>query len=166
VRRTLRISSLLALFICVSGCSEGRYGLEIVFDDTVVPADVRHIEVLATEGQCPLPAALLAGAAPTGTIVGGVGLSQSQAGALDALGDLPPGTYALYARGFDASCAAIAAGCSVYAVKRGGSGTLVVTLTETTPMQLCTGGGICNDGACDSPTRAPSTTAASRSMPV
>ena len=49
------------------------------------------------------------------------------------------------------SCAAIAAGCSVYAVKRGGSGTLVVTLTETNPMQLCTGGGICNDGACDRP---------------
>lgn len=149
MRRTHSRWSFLGIAIVASACSSGRYDLELRFDDTVTPSDVRHIEVLASEGQCPSPNELLAGVAPTGTIVAGVGLSQSQSNDLGRLGDLPRGTYALYARGFDASCQAIAAGCSVYSVKAGDARTLVVTLTATTPEPACS--GVCNDGDCVEP---------------
>ncbi len=146
----LRTSFVLSLVVGLAGCGDGGYRVRLTFAEPVEPASVRFVELLVLAG-CPSPADVASGEPPTGTILAGVGLAQSDAASLPAVGRLDPGAYGLYARGFDASCAAIAAGCTEIAVERGGEGTLEVVLGATAVVDACADDGVCVDGECMEP---------------
>ncbi|MFO0692880.1 MAG: hypothetical protein U0230_26625 [Polyangiales bacterium] len=151
--RPLRfVPSCLAFVLAALGvgaCSTPRYDVEVSFASDVTPSDVRFVE-LQLLPSCPSEADVASGQPPTGVIVAGVGLRQTEAASLPGFQDVDPGTYGLYARGFNATCTAVAAGCVTVHLEARGSKQLAVALGATTQPPGCDT-GVCNDGECQLP---------------
>jgi hypothetical protein len=147
--RSIFLCALLSL--CGSaGCGQGRYDVSVSFEGDVTADDVRFIE-LSILPACPPASEVISGQAPTGKVVAGVGLAREDASSLPVPDGVAPGVYGLYARAFDASCTARAAGCVAIELERGGSGRLSVALEPTQPVDACSGEGVCLDGRCGRP---------------
>lgn len=139
------ISGLVGL-ACItgSGCSSDGYVVVVRFETPALAASVEHLEVslvaaCAMQGRSGEPA---------------VGARQSidfaRGTSAAVLGDAPPGTYGLYARGSASACSVVAAGCTDVTLAAGGEGELVVTLAPVAGPG-CPAGTTCTAGACRGP---------------
>ncbi len=149
--RAFRTLRLLALITLTASCAGSEYRARLTFDAGVDPGSVRFIELLLLT-SCPSPASVASGERPSGAIIAELGLSQADAASLPALGTLEPGAYGLHARGFDASCDVVAAGCADITLERGGDGVLLAELAATTAaVAACAADATCVDGECVGP---------------
>lgn len=135
----------IAFVLLATACAGDGYDVRLRFATGIPASSVLHVDLYLLD-HCPSAADVSAGAAPSGTIVQQIALESSSA-TQPSLGTVPKGTYGLYARGFDASCAPIAAGCTEVTVSGRGSGTLELELAQATGSPLCASAS-CSAGRC------------------
>ncbi len=143
VSRTRTVA--LGLLACVALSCGGGYRVVVKFSPTDLASQVRRVEVS-------LVTTCNTAAIRTGQPVAAIrtiDLTPSASGT--GLGAVPPGSYGLYARGFDASCGVVAVGCMPVTLAAGGSGDQVVTVIGIAGPRGCPSGLLCADGSCLSP---------------
>ncbi|MEM9864063.1 MAG: LamG domain-containing protein [Myxococcota bacterium] len=124
--------------LSLGGCSN-EYALQVsASDDSLLNAAVRI--QLAVVDDC-------ADQAPASEPVGIVRTIEfAQDEQAPSVGNVPPGSYGLYARAFDAECEVVAAGCTPVLLESGGGGTLSVQLTRAEGRRCEP--SLCREGAC------------------
>ncbi len=133
------ILAAFGILLSAVGC-DGGYDVVVRFEPPELVDQVARVEVALvpscvgqTLGEPP------SGAATTASV--------RRMESPSPIGDVPAGTYGLYARGLAEDCRVAVAGCSDVVIDGGGSGTLLVTLAPIDGSR-CPDGMFCSDGEC------------------
>ena len=129
--------------VCLTAsCGNGAgYDVRLRFDPADLAQSVDRLVLVVVE-DCNGESSP---AEPPSTIVAERELRRGEA--TSGFGSVEPGSYGLYARGRDADCRVVVAGCTPVTVVAGGRGELVVTL-QPVEGPLCPQGERCVDGRC------------------
>jgi hypothetical protein len=141
----MRVLAPAWLLVC-GACSSADYAVTIRLPTNDVLAQTRSVDVfvLATCGEVGAPGATPAHSLSAQTVYGTTGSAP--------LGNVSPGSIAVYARARGADCTVLAAACQMFAVQADGRGVLTLPLTAlTTPGPACDPPATCTNGGCPLP---------------
>jgi hypothetical protein len=144
----MRALALAALFALVA-CSPPNYAVTIRLPSSDLLMRTTSVDVFVLHA---CPADPLTAATPTDfvsaqTIYGTTGNAP--------LGDVAPGTIAVFARARGSNCQVLAAGCDSFTLQADHQGALEVPLTAlASPGPACDASATCTRGACPLPTPA------------
>jgi hypothetical protein len=130
----------LVLAASSASCTGGGYDVVVRFEPPALVDQVVRVE-LALVPNC-------AGQPPGEPASGAAAMVDvRRMESSSPIGDAPPGTYGLYARGLAEDCRVAVSGCTDVVIEGGGSGTLIVTLTAIDG-DRCPDGMYCSGGEC------------------
>jgi len=141
--RNARLGSFIAVLpalLALVSCSGGGYDVIVRFEPTELVDQVARVELALVPSCTGQPVG-----EPAVGAVASLGVRRMDSPT--PIGDAPPGTYGLYARGLAEDCRVAVSGCTDVVIEAGGSGTLIVTLTAIDG-DRCPPTMTCSDGEC------------------